>query len=541
MASQIHKERTGKGLKITAEIVENEEMYEEEDDMSRFFRPTGNVNIPDRFQSFAGLHNFVHKEGYSTDNVFQQNVHDQFALAFPHLSRPSPVGMPQLSYGTVNPFGCSPQQDAYSEAMRRSSSASTLGSNHAFGASQPVSPATHTLDRPSPVSMPQLSYGSADPFACLLEQPDSEAMRRAASQSSLNHTVYQGPPGGMPVSPRSTMFNTASPGVIHETPRFSPGTFVPSPVPSLHSPMVTPPADGYFGALAVASSPSFQRRGDLPADGYFGAPAVSPSAMHTPNQRGMSQRASCGHRSSLSKRARVPVASAQPAARPASSDDEIERLLGILEPPSKRRRSRPTPGAGRDEALASRHSISHPKQPIFTRKLPGSVESMYREFDHLDEDDTKCPPFATVVGQQQTPINLQNPPPPRAQRSLSPRDKIFFEPLTISTDNGDMDIRLTTVDEDKKAKQNDGNGSGLTGGHLRPDAGFAFDTPPAAPEIPVVQNAGSHDDEELSTMQDPASTLFLGLLTNEAADNQFANWDDFLYLPPSQGDNEGEA
>lgn len=79
MASLCHKQRTGKGLKISEEIVLREEMYEEEDDLPSHLRY--NLHLPQRFQDYATLHTAMHLG----INPNQDRIHREFEQHFGSL------------------------------------------------------------------------------------------------------------------------------------------------------------------------------------------------------------------------------------------------------------------------------------------------------------------------------------------------------------------------------------------------------------------------------------------------------------------------
>lgn len=90
MASEIHKQRTGKGFKITEEIVMKEEMYEEEDDdLPRHYRylsaglhtssPMTNSRLNDFVSTSVAMH-AMHVQARLRE---QEEVDRKFAEAFP--------------------------------------------------------------------------------------------------------------------------------------------------------------------------------------------------------------------------------------------------------------------------------------------------------------------------------------------------------------------------------------------------------------------------------------------------------------------------
>lgn len=103
MASDIHRKRTGKGFKITEEIVQKEEMYEEEDDdVSRRVGLLG--MLPPHMRTSSELlntrveHYTKHKyalaeaAGRASHKMWLESnrIHDDFDKAFRRLSHPGP-------------------------------------------------------------------------------------------------------------------------------------------------------------------------------------------------------------------------------------------------------------------------------------------------------------------------------------------------------------------------------------------------------------------------------------------------------------------
>jgi hypothetical protein len=100
MASNVHKKRTGKGLKITEEIVKKEGMYEEEEDSPRWLAnltrhlQTNSETMNSRVRSF--IENKVAMAsiaaGLSHDDWLKSNpINQQFADAFPGSQMRDPI------------------------------------------------------------------------------------------------------------------------------------------------------------------------------------------------------------------------------------------------------------------------------------------------------------------------------------------------------------------------------------------------------------------------------------------------------------------
>ncbi|ROW02536.1 hypothetical protein VMCG_06132 [Cytospora schulzeri] len=111
-ASQIHKERTGKALKVTEEIVLKEEMYEEEDDLPARYHALMNnpiFAVNPRASAYAitqmGMRDAVAASLSNGDPSRLEEVNRQFAQVFPrfgvplqqaHLSEPTATHSPVL-------------------------------------------------------------------------------------------------------------------------------------------------------------------------------------------------------------------------------------------------------------------------------------------------------------------------------------------------------------------------------------------------------------------------------------------------------------
>lgn len=479
MASKIHKERTGKGLKISEEIVSKEEMYEEEDDIPSFYRFAGALPFPPRFQAYATLQSGLHNITAADAN--HQRVHSAFAQAFPHLN-----GIPQ--------------QNTYAQ--------------------------------PAQSLMPLMSGN-----------PASIDTAFTASQ---------------PVSPATAMINPTSPAAVNQTSTFSPGNLphqMASPMTSVHSPMVTPPAmghtptdspspHGFFGAQVV-SSPMSQANG--------GFPAISPSGLSVHNQRSMSlsspseRRGSSGERGAVLNTQSFPEGWAPLQAPEGWSPADWEwhgmPLFDDVssEPPPKRRRSQPTI---RDHGHHA-HTPSFPStsfrnatqqhNPTFTSKPPGSLQLLYHK---SDDKDLAAMGFSTQQSFQRQPIVLQNPPPPKSRH---PSRSQVRNAGDSSARSSPAETSPMIPEEEEVIEHSDCGNSEATGNPQASDAGFSFDAAPLVPELLADQHAGLHDDLELTQMLEQPATFQFDSLTHEASDDQFGGWEDMLNIPASQPENDEES
>ncbi|OIW26508.1 hypothetical protein CONLIGDRAFT_475662 [Coniochaeta ligniaria NRRL 30616] len=174
MASEIHKKRTGKGFKISEEIVIKEEMYEEEDDdLPRHYRALAahlQTSSPDMNSRLSA---YLTGQVAMASMARQKEVDKLFAESFPHAARMGQQ-MQQSAYyqgmqtsspqpdpsHTIQPAVQTPPLSNFndrSQAVHRPSSLSVTHS-HSSGASYMYSP--RSQKRPSVDSPPVLSPAS---------------------------------------------------------------------------------------------------------------------------------------------------------------------------------------------------------------------------------------------------------------------------------------------------------------------------------------------------------------------------------------------
>lgn len=189
MASEIHKKRTGKGFKISEEIVMKEEMYEEEDDdLPRHYRALAahlQTSSPDMNSRLSA---YLTGQVAMASMARQKEVDKLFAESFPNAAR----------------MGQQMQQSAYYQGLQTSSPQQSPG----FHA--PVqSPTTSTFsDRPQAVHRPsRLSTAHSNSGAASYMQ--SPPIQKRPSVDS--------PPV---LSPESA--HTDASGSSHSTPHFTP-------------------------------------------------------------------------------------------------------------------------------------------------------------------------------------------------------------------------------------------------------------------------------------------------------------------------------
>lgn len=182
-ASQIHKDRTGKALKVTEEIVLKEEMYEEEDD------------LPARYQALMNSPLFALNPRASAYAITQMGMRDVVAARFSNED-PSRLDEVNRQFAQVFPgFGMPLQQTPLCDA-RPVHSPTAPGSHPPFPqptptqATSPYSPVTQTQHTGFPHASPQnVAFGSpfGSPAQSRVDSPASaKPMMPANTMPSLN-------------------------------------------------------------------------------------------------------------------------------------------------------------------------------------------------------------------------------------------------------------------------------------------------------------------------------------------------------------------
>ncbi|KAH8903242.1 hypothetical protein BR93DRAFT_931269 [Coniochaeta sp. PMI_546] len=141
MASEIHKKRTGKGFKISEEIVMKEEMYEEEDDdLPRHYRALAahlQTSSPDMNSRLSA---YLTGQVAMASMARQKEVDKLFAESFPNAAR----------------MGQQMQQSAYFQGIQASSPQSTASPMFHSAVQPPTSSSfsdrSQAVHRPSPLS-----------------------------------------------------------------------------------------------------------------------------------------------------------------------------------------------------------------------------------------------------------------------------------------------------------------------------------------------------------------------------------------------------
>ena len=192
MASEIHKKRTGKGFKISEEIVMKEEMYEEEDDdLPRHYRALAahlQTSSPDMNSRLSA---YLTGQVAMASMARQKEVDKLFAESFPNAAR----------------MGQQMQQSAYFQGIQTSSAQQSSGF-HAPAqspAASTFSDRSHAVHRPSPLSATH-SHSSSASYVhsprCQkrpsidsppLLSPESGHTDTSSSSSSTPHFTPAGP------------------------------------------------------------------------------------------------------------------------------------------------------------------------------------------------------------------------------------------------------------------------------------------------------------------------------------------------------------
>ncbi|PHH86889.1 hypothetical protein CDD83_9626 [Cordyceps sp. RAO-2017] len=167
MASEIHKKRTGKGFRITEDIVMKEEMYEEEDeDLYRSYRllgshlQTGSPEFNSRIEAFLTNKVAMSTLLARTNEEWRENeINKLFAQSFPNADQQAQQlcqGMPGNMYNMPPPSPAERpvvfQSVTYVPRSRhRSQARSRSVASHACPGS-PVAPMTPNSNPPTPAT-----------------------------------------------------------------------------------------------------------------------------------------------------------------------------------------------------------------------------------------------------------------------------------------------------------------------------------------------------------------------------------------------------
>ncbi|KAG5953822.1 hypothetical protein E4U58_000281 [Claviceps cyperi] len=164
MASEIHKRRTGKGFKITEEIVLKEEMYEEEDDdLPRSYRllsasmQTSSPEMNARLNAYLSNKVAMSQMLARTNDEWRENeVNRLFAASFPNALPSTQQTSPPSMLSQPVPYQHQSPPDAFSP--RRSSSSTIAPPTHSasFSGALPTTSSVSTSSPLPPDSAPLL-------------------------------------------------------------------------------------------------------------------------------------------------------------------------------------------------------------------------------------------------------------------------------------------------------------------------------------------------------------------------------------------------
>jgi hypothetical protein len=245
-ASEIHKKRTGRALRVTEQDVINEEMYEEEDD-----------DLPTQYQRLnAHLH--------TTSVMFNKKLHDYIAtqhgvrnMFMSQYQNPS-----YQQFGGQYPNGTQPQQPNNNWLTPSMLPPQQLGPStpQGFQHAQPYSPTTQQQQgfRQAPYHIPQRPQPHQRSFSIQLPPAPTTFDHSAQQASSCAST----PDGG--ISRRQSLpphaFEQHNQSTVDAKPVPVPSTNV----QSLHQRQSTSPQTSSPAAISVSQSPGLQSEAVTP-------------------------------------------------------------------------------------------------------------------------------------------------------------------------------------------------------------------------------------------------------------------------------------
>ncbi|KAB5575286.1 hypothetical protein GE09DRAFT_590525 [Coniochaeta sp. 2T2.1] len=200
MASEIHKKRTGKGFKISEEIVMKEEMYEEEeDDLPRHYRALAahlHTSSPDMNSRLSA---YLTGQVAMASMARQKEVDKLFAESFPNAAR----------------MGLQMQQSAYFQGLQAAGGPSSPQQQQ----QQPHSPQFSTGDpvrRPSSLSVAH-SHFSGNSNSYMHSPLPQQQQQQQQQQHERRPSADSSPPV---LSPETGHTDASSSS--HSTPHFTP-------------------------------------------------------------------------------------------------------------------------------------------------------------------------------------------------------------------------------------------------------------------------------------------------------------------------------
>ncbi|KAG6019095.1 hypothetical protein E4U41_003408 [Claviceps citrina] len=188
MASEIHKKRTGKGFKITDDIVLKEEMYEEEDDdLPRSYRllsasmETSSPEMNLRLDAYLSNKMAMSQMLARTNDEWRANeVNRLFAASFPHALPTTPQQQLPMPGQTLTYQHASPE--AFSPPISPTTTAPPTSYSPSFSAALATPPPPPV---PAPPPPPPLLQGEPAPSRQLAPRAKPPRRKSRASESGV--------------------------------------------------------------------------------------------------------------------------------------------------------------------------------------------------------------------------------------------------------------------------------------------------------------------------------------------------------------------
>lgn len=394
-ASQIHKERTGKALKVTEEIVLREEMYEEEDD------------LPARYQALMNNPLFALSPRAEAYAITQMGMRDAMAARFSNGEPSTRLDEVNRQFAQVFPgFGMPPQQTPLSDPRVAQHGQTVPGSHPPFTHSTPAqaipscSPATQTQQPAFPHTSPQsVAYNS--PFVNPASQGDSPISAHPMLPGDLLSSPILGPS----MHARSMSLSQVEPALrnAHRATPISPS--IPPQFQQVglrrsydeafsnsQSPLTTPTFPGAYTMSTALCSPGMPPRTGPPAT-YNGPPSPYNGQSSPYNGQPIA------HNTNMQRRATAhPIAMSPGGLHPMQAAGLTTQL-----PPNVM------------------HFIQHPRNGDRSASFPGAQQGLYTS-PHTGPPMTQGPNFVPHAGLaqfqlQSNPCQVQREKKERKRRS----------------------------------------------------------------------------------------------------------------------------
>ncbi|KAI0432467.1 hypothetical protein F5Y09DRAFT_145239 [Xylaria sp. FL1042] len=185
MASDIHRKRTGRGLKVSEEIVLKEEMYEEmEDDMPRSYKSLAVHLQTDSPELNHRVSAYIASQTAMATMAKYNEINKMFSEAFPRAA--------SYSQQAHNSLYMSPLMNSHHSPSHQGPTASSITRNHS------VSAQSHSSVADS--SMPNLSPDHT-PSVVSVHTPDLSPTATSTDATEPASTPYQMPQSAFPSLP----------------------------------------------------------------------------------------------------------------------------------------------------------------------------------------------------------------------------------------------------------------------------------------------------------------------------------------------------